>query len=75
LPKNIPTALTLEFGQLRQPDWDRFLERSILDPLAIPPLDEVIAVLREFLWPVVSAAENNVTFDNIWIAGGPWEPI
>jgi hypothetical protein len=72
LPTNMPTALTSEFALLRQTDWERFLNRSQLDPLEYPSLNEVISVLREFLWPVVLATANNESIENIWKAGGPW---
>jgi hypothetical protein len=72
LPTNLPTALTSEFAMLRQADWERFLRRSDLNDLEYPSFDEVISVLRKFLWPVVLAAVNSIPFDNIWNAGGPW---
>jgi hypothetical protein len=72
LPSNLPTALTCDFAKLRQADWARFLRRSSLNLQEYPPFDEVIAVLREFLWPVVVAAVKDVPFENIWNKGGPW---
>jgi len=74
LPINMPTALTSEFALLRQADWERFLNRSDLNVLEYPSLDEIISVLREFLWPVVLAAVNNTPFDNTWNVGGSWIP-
>ena len=72
LPTNMPTALTSEFAMLRQEDWERFLRRSDLNALEYPSLDEVISVLREFIWPVVLAAANDRSFKSTWNARGPW---
>jgi hypothetical protein len=72
LPINMPTALTNEFAMTRQDDWERFLRRSELNVLEYPSLDEVISVLREFIWPVVMAAANNASFNSTWNAGEPW---
>lgn len=72
LPTNLPIALTSEFAMLRQKDWERFLRRSELYVLEYPSFDEVIYVLREFIWPVVQAVANNESFVNTWSAGGSW---
>lgn len=58
---------------IKQTDWERFLERSELNVHEYPSLHEVISALREFLWPVVLAAVNNMPFDRIWNAGGLWD--
>jgi hypothetical protein len=72
LPTNVPTPLTREFAEIRQADWERFLIRSRLNVFDYPSFDEVISVLREFLWPVVLAAVNNIPFDETWNERGPW---
>ena len=72
LPKAIPTALTSGFAMLRQSDWERFLKRSRLNLHEYLSLNETIAVIREFLWPIVQAADNNMSFESIWTARGPW---
>ena len=75
LPVDLPTALTSEFARQRQPDWTRFLKRSILQEQDMPSFELVIGVLREFLWPVVQNANENSLFDKIWLAGGPWQAL
>jgi hypothetical protein len=75
LPRNMPTALTTEFAQLRQPDWHRFLEHSRLDPSEYPVFDEIVTVIREFLWPVVQASIENSPFEVLWEPGGPWKEM
>lgn len=72
LPLEIPLALTDEFAAQRQPDWERFLNRSRLSSLEYPSFDEVVSQLRLFLWPVVQAAEKNAPFEKHWENGGPW---
>lgn len=72
LPTSMPIALTSEFAILRQNDWERFLKRSELIIPEYPSLEEVITVLREFLWPVVQALINNETYMKTWNAGGSW---
>lgn len=75
LPTNMPLALTSEFAMIRQEDWERFLGRSELNVLEYPSLQMVISALREFLWPVVLAAVNDMPFDKTWNVGGPWVSI
>ncbi|MDI6694163.1 MAG: nucleotidyl transferase AbiEii/AbiGii toxin family protein [Anaerolineales bacterium] len=72
LPTNMPIALTSEFAMHRQKDWERFLRRSGLNVQEYPPFNEVIVVLREFIWPVVLVVANNETFKNTWNAAGSW---
>lgn len=72
LPKEIPTALSVDFGQARQVDWNAFLRRSNLNPQEFPSFVEVIEILHEFLWPVVQAALNQDNFDSTWKSGGTW---
>jgi hypothetical protein len=69
LPKEIPFALTTAFGDLvhKRKIWDAFLQRN---PPAVPPppFDELLADLRRFLGPVLTAAAAP---DN---AHGRWDP-
>jgi len=75
LPSSIPIALSDEFGQLRQPDWERLLRRSMLEVLDYPSFVEVVSILRDLLWPVVQAIANDESYNNIWKARGPWKAI
>jgi hypothetical protein len=75
LPGKIPTALTDEFGQTRQADWERFLRRSNLAVTDFPSFTAIVAMLREFLWPVVLTANDDDAFNRIWQSGGPWEVV
>jgi predicted nucleotidyltransferase component of viral defense system len=72
LPTNMPIALTSKFAMQKQKNWESFLRRSELDVLGYPPLDRIVDILREFLWPVVLAVANNESFTNTWNVGGPW---
>jgi Nucleotidyl transferase AbiEii toxin, Type IV TA system len=69
LPTDIPFALTAEFAALdhKRKMWNAFLKRN---PPAVPPppFEDLLAVLRSFLGPVLTAAalpEN---------ARGRWRP-
>lgn len=73
LPEKLPVALTPEFAETRQPDWERFLNRSRLEINAHPGLVEAVSVIRELVWPAVQAARSREPFEKIWPAGGPWQ--
>jgi hypothetical protein len=72
LPNVLPVALRPEFGQERQPEWKQFLNRVALNPKEYPEFIELITVIRDFIWPVLQAAERNSVFDRHWHAGDSW---
>lgn len=67
LPSNTPVGLTEEFAAARAVQWRAFLgrERMAAAPLA---LTTTIANLRDFLMPLLTAAEGEF----VWRPGGPW---
>ena len=73
LPEHLPIALSEEFARRRQPDWKRFLNRSLLNEADIADFSFVINTLKQFLWPVLLAASNNTPFELMWRAGGSWQ--
>lgn len=72
LPVQAPLALTTEFhddvGKRKQ--WEAFVRKSKLN--AGVGLEQVVAVLREFLTPPVQALTAGQAFERNWPPGGPW---
>lgn len=67
------TAFTPAFGgdASKQTQWQAFLRKTKLD--AVPTtLQTVIDDLVQFLGPVAAAIESRSSFDQRWIARGPW---
>lgn len=73
LPTHIPFALTAEFasdaGKAAQ--WAAFLRKGSVGDA--PGLDEVVAALAGFLWPVLEAAAEGQALWLAWAPGGPWQ--
>ncbi|MDA0322198.1 MAG: nucleotidyl transferase AbiEii/AbiGii toxin family protein [Verrucomicrobia bacterium] len=72
LPDTAPVALTPEFyeSDTKQRQWAAFLARSAVkysDELA-----DAIALIRDFVLPVVAAASAGEPFTSAWHDGGPW---
>jgi hypothetical protein len=74
LPAEPPIALTEEFGEAadKQALWRAFLRKGRLDAQG-KQLGEIVAELREFLWPPTQAARTSDSFRKRW-RGGQWEP-
>ena len=72
LPVDAPVALSPEFSAdaAKQAQWTAFAGRSRLS--ASPSLETVVAMLRRFLWPPVSAVTQGAEFGRGWPAGGDW---
>jgi hypothetical protein len=68
-----PKALTTTFGgdATKQTQWQGFLRKTRLDDVP-RSLQSVIDDLAPFLVPVARAVETESTFDQFWIAPGPW---
>lgn len=71
LPEGVPDGLTEAFATDPEKliQWTAFLRRAGVS--SQPHLDEVAAVLREFLGPVFAGEPEP---DAIWPPGGPWGP-
>ena len=71
LTGHAPFGLTDAFAQdaQKQMQWQAFLKKNRLEALA---LNDVIAALATFMWPVIEAASANTAFPARWQAGGPW---
>jgi len=74
LPLAAPLALTPEFyqEQTKQSQWNAFLKRSQLTEQAAP-LDEVVALLQDFLMPPTLAAMKGDSFELRWNYTAGWQ--
>jgi hypothetical protein len=68
-----PTALTSAFGSdvSKRSQWQAFLRKTKLDGVPAS-LQAVIDELVPFLGPVAAAVESGSTFEQRWVAPGPW---
>jgi predicted nucleotidyltransferase component of viral defense system len=73
IPEAPPLALTSEFSndQKKRVQWAAFVKKS---RLAEPSLDlnDVVAVLNRFLWPVLVALNKGEGGDKLWTIGDGW---
>lgn len=71
LPAEAPFGLTEGFAQDRQKtaQWQAFLARNKLEA---PRLEDAVQSLRDFLLPVIAAANSDTYHPQCWPAGGPW---
>jgi predicted nucleotidyltransferase component of viral defense system len=76
LPSTAPMALTPEFygDRTKQSQWEAFLKRSQLAAQSTT-LDEVAAVLRDFLLPPASAVVEGESFESRWTPTTGWQMI
>jgi len=74
MPGEEPLALRADFmaAPERETQWRAFVRRGRL--AAAPDATRLAQELREFLWPVLSAATRSEPFEHHWAAGGPWTP-
>ena len=72
LPVELPIAPTDDFALdiQKQNQWRAFSGR--LRETISTELGDVIAALREFLWPAVAAADSDTEWSARWLPGGPW---
>lgn len=70
----MPVALTPEFATdpVKQRQWNVFLETSGFKEKAA--LDNRIAVIKQFVGPLLDALTEQRDFNGLWFNGGPWEP-
>ena len=73
LPADIPFGLTDNFARdtQKQTQWQAFLGKRRLEALE---LEVIVAALRDFLLPPVTAAKADIYLPKHWPAGGPWAP-
>jgi len=73
LPSQTPLALSPEFfgDRTKQLQWQAFLRKGKLDASGIT-LEQVAAVLRDFLLPPTTAIIAGQPFDMTWAPSGPW---
>jgi hypothetical protein len=74
LPPDTPFGLTNDFAQdpQKQTQWQAFLGKNRLEMLR---LEEVVASLRDFLLPVITAANADANYSQHWPAGGLWSSM
>jgi hypothetical protein len=74
IPVEIPTALSPEFcaDASKQRQWEAFTKRGKLK-VTERNLEVVVALVRDFLWPVAGAVVNEATFKGHWTKGGGWK--
>lgn len=70
----VPFGLTDAFAQdkQKQTQWQAFLGKNRLEAQR---LEGVVASLRDFLHPVITAASTDTHHPQHWPAGGPWTPV
>lgn len=68
-----PIAFTLEFTEQASTlaQWTAF-RCKLRNPECPAKLSEVVALLAEFLLPIVGVLVNGEVFTRRWAAGGPW---
>ena len=71
IPPGTPFGLTDEFALDAQKikQWQAFLRKNVLEPM---PLAPVVATLREFLLPLLTALSSGNSFNQQWRVGAGW---
>lgn len=74
VPTDAPFGLTDGFAQdaQKQTQWQAFLGKNKIEALS---LKDVVATLRDFLLPVIMAANADTDHSQHWRARGPWSPV
>ncbi len=74
LKAQAPFGLTEAFAQdpQKQIQWQAFLRKNRLNALT---LNETVAVLANFLVPVIEAASTDKEYLFLWRFGGPWQTM
>lgn len=73
LPTRLPIALTDTFAEDRakQTQWKAFVRKAGLE--VEENLSQIIAHLRDFAGPPLSAAATGTPFEQAWSPPGPWK--
>jgi predicted nucleotidyltransferase component of viral defense system len=72
LPTAVPIGLTADFAEVKQRQWQAFLDKFLSAPEPLPDFGTVLAQLREFLLPPLYAAAWNASLVQTWAAGQGW---
>ena len=70
LPASV-VALSKEFGQAKQSQWNAFRKRLGQDYVPVE-FEDILSVLRTFLEPVIATLQSKDSPSLTWKAGGPW---
>jgi predicted nucleotidyltransferase component of viral defense system len=73
LPVVTPLCMTAEFydAPAKQIQWSAFFHKSALPSPGL--LSDIVTLLRTFLLPILTSLQDNQTFKQTWLAGGPWK--
>lgn len=69
LPTTMPVAFTSDFAVLKAATWTAFIRRN---GIAAAEMRHVVEAIREFAWPVMSAAGGVEPFTGRWTPTGGW---
>ena len=77
LPSDVPPGLSDTFGgdRQKQVQWNAFIRRTYAKMPGEPDLKTIVGLLRDFLMPLLLAAQQPQTFSQKWPKGGPWQAI
>ena len=77
LPAGPPLALTETFAddERKQRQWDAFMRRGRLQAAEERSLEEIVRAIRPFLMRPTEAADEGRSFEQVWLAGGPWKAL
>jgi hypothetical protein len=64
----------LRRGSAKQKQWKVFSSRMSKGSTAVP-LDDLLAVISLFFWPLLEALHANTPFERVWKAPGPWRRL
>jgi hypothetical protein len=73
LPRELPPGMARTFAEdtAKKAQWNAFLRRQQLAAEDLP-LEDVIAFIASFLWPILEAAGSRTQPAGNWPPGGPW---
>jgi predicted nucleotidyltransferase component of viral defense system len=76
IPIKEPLAFTQEFTNDpdKQKQWTAFLKKSNIGELQLK-LDDVVAVIKNFIMPLCIASTKNESFNKVWNVEGYWKDI
>lgn len=70
MPQTLPVALSRQFADQKQKQWQAFLKRGRLGQ---HDFEEVVKHLQIFLYPLLTAIAKDEPFDQKWQAAASWE--
>jgi hypothetical protein len=72
LPDGLPPALTQEFAAAQQRQWAAFIRNLSGQAVAYNDFAEVMAQIRDFIYPVLQAANSRKPFAKSWSPEDQW---